>query len=153
MSFQVAYAMRKTSNTSPICWAISLDRSPKGRPKMASQAKKNKCPPSRMGMGNKFKIPKLILKIAISHTTLARPCSACSPETVAIMSGPPRCFDEISPVKHLHLEKGTGNRYRSLLTLYWSLLTLYWSLLTLYWSLFTPYCTWRRARATGIVCS
>src|SRR5690606_27352532 len=64
--------------------------------------KKNKWPPSRIGIGSKFKIPRLMLKIAMSQITLDMPCCACSPDTLAIINGPPRCLEEISPVRSLY---------------------------------------------------
>ena len=49
----------------PICWATSLFLKLMGLPIMASRRKKRRCPPSRIGMGKRFIIPKLMLIAAI----------------------------------------------------------------------------------------
>ena len=61
-------------------------------------AKKSRCPPSRMGIGSRFRTPRLMLRMAIRNTTLEVPCAAASPEMFAMVSGPPMFLLEISPV-------------------------------------------------------
>ena len=68
----------------------------RGRPRIFSKAKNRSCPPSAMGIGNKFTMQRLMLMNPIKKSALAKPISNMRLVTFAMPMGPVRNFGETS---------------------------------------------------------
>ena len=86
------------SMTNPTSNIRSLACVLKSRRDIPSSAMMTMCPPSRMGTGRRFSIPRFSEIIDIRLSSARNPNSAAPPDSCAIPTGPTSCFGEVSAV-------------------------------------------------------
>ena len=97
MSLKNAKIIKLATKKIPILREYSRKISGTGDPLTFSIAIRSNCPPSSIGMGNKFIRPKLMLYIAIIDRKAKSPALAAVPDISAIIIGPPIFSAETDP--------------------------------------------------------
>src|SRR5216683_2217715 len=87
-------------NTSPTCTKRSLNARLMSRLRIPSIPSSKMCPPSRMGIGSKFRIPRFTLISTISEMIASGPFLAACPAAREIPTGPCSCFSETRPLNN-----------------------------------------------------
>jgi len=86
-----------SSTTNPICVRRSRSSSGSGLRRTASATRNTTCPPSRIGIGSRLRIARLIEKNAMKRSSQSRPSRAACPDACATRMGPPSSRTEIWP--------------------------------------------------------
>src|SRR5258708_18812757 len=97
-SLYITYAKSSSRNTNPTCTNLSFTGRLRSRRINPSTLSIMICPPSRIGMGSRFRIPRLTLMNAISKTTSSGPRRTASPDAWAIPKKLLSCFTGTRPV-------------------------------------------------------
>ena len=98
ISFAKANIIRLTINTIPTLIEYSRVISDTGDPLIFSIPIITNCPPSKMGIGKRFKSPRLILSNATMDRKVTYPAFAADPARTEICIGPPRLSADIDPL-------------------------------------------------------
>ena len=96
-SLKNAKSINVNNKISPTFCPCNCICSDNGFPLHHSKKYINKCPPSSMGIGNKLRIPRLILIMAKKLKKARTPLSADAPANCAILIGPPKFLLDTSP--------------------------------------------------------
>src|SRR6266436_2460515 len=88
-------------NTSPTCTKRSLNARLMSRLRIPSIPSSRMCPPSRIGIGSRLRIPRFTLISTISEMIASGPFRAACPAAREIPTGPCSCFSETRPLNNL----------------------------------------------------
>src|SRR5579871_5182915 len=88
MSMYETYTANSTKNTKPTVMIFSFTAKLKSRRSAPSISNSKICPPSRIGIGKRLKIPRLMLMNAIKVMKSYGPCRAASPACWLMPIGP-----------------------------------------------------------------
>src|SRR5439155_1140439 len=91
-----ASSMRTTSRKNPTLLSRVRSSRDNGFPRSASAMRNMSCPPSRIGMGSRFRIARLIEKNATKVSSQSRPNRATCPEIWPTVMMPPPSRNEVS---------------------------------------------------------
>ena len=111
ISFAKANIIRLTINTIPTLIEYSRVMSETGDPLIFSIPIITNCPPSRMGMGKRFKRPRLMLSNATMDRKVTYPAFAADPARTEICMGPPRLSADIDPLIIFPIEEIISSVY------------------------------------------
>src|SRR6266566_1842762 len=90
--------MMPSNTTNPIWLSRSRSSTDSGLRRTASASRNTTCPPSRIGIGSRFRIARLIDRNAMKLRKNPSPTRAAWPATCPMRSGPPRSRGDTRPV-------------------------------------------------------